>query len=222
MEEISKLNRFKYFILYGILVIVIMLVTACSSPDEVNKSVVESDKIGIPITISDIDCKGENYQITFKNGETLKYCLPSDAVSAEEFVTAYNKLEIENDSAGLTVTDPKEFYRSAIDVYDDIALKFSQFIAKDKIQDVFIFAEFVSTDEREEQLKEVMSNSIGAFNTSLNSSEVADIVSKLMQEGITPQTHIEFDYKNNFYRVEIDELKAIAVTIRSNEFQGAY
>ena len=182
----------------------------------------EPDNIGVPVTINDIDCKGENYQITHSDGETLKYCLPEDAKSAEEFVSAYNKSGTETNSTPLNDSNPSEYYRSAVDVYDDIALKFDQFNAKDKIHHVFIFAEFISTDERENQLKEVMFNTIKAFNTTLDSSEVSDIANRLMEDGVAPQTHIEFDYKNNFYRIEIDNRETIAVTIRSNEFNGAY
>lgn len=122
----------------------------------------------------------------------------------------------------IELRDPKEFYRSAVDVSDNIFLKFNQFIAKDKIHHVFIFAEFVSTDEEIKKLKEVMFHSIKAFNTTLDSAKISEIIDQLTQEGIKPRTHIEFDYKNNFYRMEIDDLGAVSVSIRSNEVREAY
>ncbi len=204
------------------MVVLILLLSACSSSDEESEGLMEPDNIGVPVTINDIDCIGENYQITHKDGETLKYCLPEDAKTAVEFVSLYNKSSNETNSATLNESNSNEFYGSAVDVYDDIALKFNKFNAKDKIHHVFIFAEFISTDDRKTKFKEVMFNSIKAFNTSLDSSEVADVVNRLMEEGITSQTHIEFDYKNNFYRIEIDNRETIAVAIRSNEFIGAY
>lgn len=212
----------KYLTHYVISVILLVLLSACSGNEEESDSLKEPENIGVPVTIHDDDCEGENYQITDRDGEILKYCLPVDTKSAAEFVSAYNQSSIETNSVSLDESDPNEFYRGAEDVYDDIALNFDQYTAVDKVHHVFIFAEFISTVERENQLQEVMFNSIKAFNTSLSTSEVEDIVSRLMEDMITPQTHIEFDYKNNFYRIEIDNLEAVAITIRSNEFNGAY
>lgn len=217
-----RIVGFKNITQWCILLAIVILLTACMSSNEEVEVLTEPENVGIPVPINDNDCKGENYQITSKDGEILRYCLPEDTKSAEEFLSAYNGVGIETNTALLNGSDPTEYYRSAVDVYDDIALNFNQYTAIGKVQDVFIFAEFISTSERENQLKEVMTNSISAFNRTISANEVSHIVNRLMAQGISPQTHIEFDYKNNFYRIEIDDMEAIAVAIRSNEFNGAY
>lgn len=61
--------------------VMILTLSACSSVDEGNEKVStdEVSQIGVPVDISDPDCDGENYQITFKDGQTFTYCLPVDA-----------------------------------------------------------------------------------------------------------------------------------------------
>lgn len=211
---------------FCLLGIVLVLLTSCivANNDEevIGELEKSSENIGVPIPIDDPNCSGFSYKVTYNNGETLWYCLPENAITAEEFVIAYNNIASEKASATLNLTDPTDLYRGTEDVYQDIAIKMNKYNVVDAVHYVFIFAEFINNKDDEVKLRDVMFNSIQAHDMSLESKEVEDIVERLLAEGIKARTHIAFDYKDNFYRMEIDELKAVAVSIRSNLFTKAY
>lgn len=197
----------------------LVFISACSSSDTVaDESVQRENKKPVVENIEDSSCAGESYQITFSDGEILQYCLPPNAKSAKDFITAYNQSANETNTKQFEIPNPNVLYGSAMDVYDNIAIKFNDYPMKDKVHYAFVFAEFISDKHREAQLREVIYNTVKAYDTNLTADEVNQLTDRALSEGITPRTSINFEYKTNSYLMEIDDMSAIGFSIRTNEF----